>query len=169
MANCSRPSWTGRRRPDRAVIVASTVSSDAHLEVLQLQDAAREAGVEEVVTVLPYMGYARQDAAFEAGHPVSARAVARSISTGADRLLTANPTRRQSASFRADGDGRRRCGSTGRATARRPRGAGLSLPDAGAIDLAETVRDAAGAGETDYFEKTRHSGTDVEISRAMST
>jgi len=73
------------------VIVASTVSSDAHLEVLQLQDAAREAGVEEVVTVLPYMGYARQDAAFEAGHPVSARAVARSISTGADRLLTVNP------------------------------------------------------------------------------
>ncbi|MFC6767410.1 ribose-phosphate diphosphokinase, partial [Natrinema soli] len=37
-------------------------------------------------------------------------------------------------------------------------------PDAGAIDLAETVRDAAGAGEIDYFEKTRHSGTDVEIS-----
>ncbi len=39
--------------PERAVIVASTVSSDAHLEVLQLQDAVREAGVEEVVTVLP--------------------------------------------------------------------------------------------------------------------
>ncbi|WP_160164252.1 ribose-phosphate pyrophosphokinase-like domain-containing protein, partial [Natrialba taiwanensis] len=43
---------------DRAVVVGSTVSSDAHLELLQLQDAAREAGVSDVVTVLPYMGYA---------------------------------------------------------------------------------------------------------------
>lgn len=77
--------------PDRAVIVASTVSSDAHLEVLQLQDAVREAGVEEVVTVLPYMGYGRQDKAFEPGHPISARAMARAISTGADRVLTVDP------------------------------------------------------------------------------
>jgi ribose-phosphate pyrophosphokinase len=76
---------------DRTVVVASTVSSDAHLEVLQLQDAAHEAGVEEVVTVLPYMGYGRQDEAFEAGHPISARAVARAVSTGSDRVLTVNP------------------------------------------------------------------------------
>ena len=76
---------------DRAVIVASTTSSDAHLEVLQLQDAVREAGAGEVVTVLPYMGYGRQDEAFAAGHPVSARAVARAISTNADRVLTVNP------------------------------------------------------------------------------
>ncbi|MFW5963514.1 MAG: ribose-phosphate pyrophosphokinase-like domain-containing protein, partial [Natronomonas sp.] len=42
---------------DRAVVVASTVSDGAHVELLQLQDAARQqAG--EVVTVLPYMGYA---------------------------------------------------------------------------------------------------------------
>ena len=79
---------------DRAVIVASTVSSDAHLELLQLQDAVREAGAETVLTVLPYMGYARQDAAFDAGHPVSARAVARAISTGSDAVLTVTPHER---------------------------------------------------------------------------
>jgi len=151
--------------PDRAVIVASTVSSDAHLEVLQLQDAAREAGVEEVVTVLPYMGYARQDAAFEAGHPVSARAVARSISTGADRLLTVNPHETAVCEFFEPTA--TAVDAAGRLAEPLPDDLVEPVflsPDAGAIDLAETVRDAAGAGETDYFEKTRHSGTDVEIS-----
>jgi ribose-phosphate pyrophosphokinase len=36
-------------------------------------------------------------------------------------------------------------------------------PDDGAIDLAESAATAYGRGETDYFEKTRHSGDDVEI------
>ncbi len=150
--------------PDRAVIVGSTVSADAHLEVLQLQDAVGEAGVDEVVTVLPYMGYARQDRAFEAGHPVSARAVARAISTGTDRVLTVNPheeavcdffdptaTAVDAASVLAD-----------------PLPSDLAdpvflSPDEGAISIAETVRDAYGSGQVDYFEKTRLSGTDVEI------
>jgi len=53
--------------PDRAVIVASTVSSDAHLEVLQLQDAAREAGVEEVVTVFAVHGLRSTGRGFRGG------------------------------------------------------------------------------------------------------
>ncbi|WP_323192900.1 ribose-phosphate pyrophosphokinase-like domain-containing protein, partial [Halostella sp. PRR32] len=72
-------------------VVASTATSDAFVELLQLQDAAREAGASEVVTVLPYMGYARQDEAFTAGDPVSARAVARALSANTDRVLTVNP------------------------------------------------------------------------------
>ncbi|MWV41675.1 ribose-phosphate diphosphokinase [Natrialba sp. INN-245] len=149
----------------RAIVVASTVSSDAHLELLLLQDAVREAGVDEVVTILPYMGYGRQDEAFESGEPVSARAVARAISTGADRVLTVNPHERAICQFfeptaiAVDAAGR----------LADPLPTDLVdpvflSPDAGAISLAETVRDAYGGGETDYFEKTRHSGTEVEIS-----
>ena len=149
---------------DRAIVVASTVSSDAHIELLQLQDAVREAGAEEVVTVLPYMGYGRQDKAFEAGHPISARAVARAISTGADRVLTVTPHEEAVCEFfeptatAVDAAGR----------LAEPLPDDLEdpvflSPDAGAIELAETVRDAYGDGETDYFEKKRHSGTDVEI------
>jgi len=149
---------------DRAVVVASTVSSDAHVELLQLQDAVREAGAEEVVTVLPYMGYARQDEAFEPGQPVSARAMARAISTGTDRVVTVDPhetaildyfdveaTAVEAAGRLAD-----------------PLPADLTepvflSPDAGAIELAETVTDAYGRGTTDYFEKTRLSGSEIEI------
>jgi ribose-phosphate pyrophosphokinase len=149
---------------NRAVVVAATTTSDAHVELLQLQDAVREAGASEVVTVLPYMGYARQDEAFEAGHPVSSRAVARAISTGTDRVVLVNPHEPSIANFfdvpcevldaapcLAD-----------------PLPVDLHeplfvAPDSGAIELAENVRDAYGAGGVDHFEKTRLSGTEVEI------
>ncbi|MCY4729903.1 ribose-phosphate diphosphokinase [Natronomonas gomsonensis] len=147
---------------DRAVVVASTVSDGAHVELLQLQDAARQQA-EEVVTVLPYMGYARQDEAFAEGEPVSARAMARAISTGTDRVLTVNPHENAVCDFFD-------------VPCRAVDAAGLLAdtlpalsdplflsPDEGAIDLAKTVRDTAGDGEVDYFEKHRLSDTEVEM------
>ena len=149
---------------ERAVVVASTVSGDAHLELLQLQDAVREAGASEVTTVLPYMGYARQDRAFDRGHPISARAVARAIGTGADRVLTVNPHEEAVCDFfdvPADP-----VNAAGRLAEPLPGDLADPVflsPDDGAVDIAETVRDAYGSGATDYFEKTRLSGTEVEM------
>jgi ribose-phosphate pyrophosphokinase len=148
---------------DRAIVVASTVSDAAHVELLQLQDAVREAGASEVTTVLPYMGYARQDESFETGQPVSARAVARAISSGTDRVLTVNPHEEAVCEFFSVPA--ETIDVAGRLAAPLPR---LSdplflAPDEGAVDLAETVADAYGRGGVDYFEKTRHSGTEVEI------
>jgi ribose-phosphate pyrophosphokinase len=153
---------------DRAVVVAGTGSSDVLVELLQLQDAVREAGAEEVVTVIPYMGYARQDQAFESGQPVSARAMAKAISTGTDRVLLVSPHEPSIRDFftvdteivdvasqLAD-----------------PLPADLTdpvflSPDRGAIELAETVRDAYGDGRTDAFEKHRDRETGaVEIEPA---
>ncbi|AQL42518.1 ribose-phosphate diphosphokinase [Halorientalis sp. IM1011] len=149
---------------ESAVIVASTDTSDAHVELLQLQDAVREAGASDITTVIPYMGYARQDAAFEPGQPVSARAMAKALSTGTDRVLTVNPHEPaivdhfdvpaetvDAAACLAD-----------------PLPEDLAepvflSPDEGAIDIADTVKTAYGRGETDYFEKTRLSGSEVEI------
>jgi len=141
---------------DHAVVVVSTVSSDAHVQLLQLQDAVREAGASEVTTVLPYMGYARQDRAFSAGEPVSARAMARAISTGTDRVLTVNPHEEAICDFfdvpaeSVDAAGR----------LADPLPADLAdplflAPDEGATDLADTVRSAYGSGATDHFVKER--------------
>jgi ribose-phosphate pyrophosphokinase len=147
---------------DRAVVVASTVSDGAHVELLQLQDAARQQA-EEVVTVLPYMGYARQDEAFAEGEPVSARAMARAISTGTDRVLTVNPHENAVCDF-FDVPCRAVDASGVLADALPALSDPLFLsPDEGAIDLARTVRDAAGDGELDYFEKHRLSDTEVEM------
>jgi ribose-phosphate pyrophosphokinase len=149
---------------DRAVVVAATTTDAAHVELLQLQDAVREAGVDEVVTVLPYMGYGRQERAFEDGQPVSARAMARAISTGTDRVVLVNPHEASVTDFFTVP-----CTVVDAAAQLAdPLPADLTdplflSPDAGAIDLAESARDAYGRGDVDYFEKVRHSGTEVEI------
>jgi ribose-phosphate pyrophosphokinase len=148
---------------DRALVVAATTTDAAHVELLQLQDAVREAGVDEVVTVLPYMGYGRQERAFEPGQPVSARAVARAVSTGTDRVVLVDP---HEASVREFFDAP--CTVVNAAARLATPLPDLTdplflSPDAGAIDLAEAVRDAYGRGAVDYFEKVRHSGTEVEI------
>jgi ribose-phosphate pyrophosphokinase len=148
---------------ERAIVVCATPTSDAHIEALQLQDAVREAGAREVTTVIPYMGYARQDEAFEPGQPVSARAVARALSTGTDRVITVNPHEESVSDFFdvpcATVD------AAGRLAAPLPDldNPVFIAPDAGATDLADTVRDAYGTGETDHFEKTRHGASDVEL------
>ncbi|WP_311170430.1 ribose-phosphate diphosphokinase [Halobellus ordinarius] len=149
---------------ERAVIVAATDSNDAWVELLQLQDAVREAGASEVVTVIPYMGYARQDRAFEPGEPVSARAMARAISTGTDRVVLVNPHEESITNFFDVHV--TVCDAAGCLAEPLPEGLSEPLflsPDAGAVDLAEAARTAYGAGETDYFEKHRRSGTEVEI------
>jgi ribose-phosphate pyrophosphokinase len=147
-----------------AVIVASTVSSDAHVELLQLQDAAREWGAEEVVTVLPYMGYGRQDKAFDHGHPISARAVARSISTGTDRVLTVNPHEEAICDFfDVPAESIDAAGYLAEPLPDDLTDPVFLSPDDGALDIAETVRDTYGDGVIDFFEKKRISGTKVEI------
>lgn len=149
--------------PERAVVVCSTTSAEAHLEVLQLQDAAREAGVDEVVTVLPYMGYSRQDEAFEPGQPVTARAVARAIGRSADRVLTVTPHEEAVCEFfDAPATAVEAVGLLAEPLPALSEPLFLA-PDAGARDLAETVRDAYGEGDVDHFEKRRHSGTEVEV------
>ena len=141
---------------DEATVVATTDSDAAWVELLQLQDAVREAGAERVTTAVPYMGYARQDESFGDGEPVSARAMARAVSTGTDRVVLVNPHEPGVADFydvpveAVDAAG----------ALAGPLPADLTeplflAPDEGAIGIAETVRDAYGAGETDYFEKHR--------------
>lgn len=138
----------------RAVIVAATTSAATHLELLQLQDLAADA-FDEVVTVLPYMGYARQDRAFRDGEPVSARAVARALSTGTDRVFAVNPHEPAVGDF-FDVPFTSVDAAAQLAKPLPNLGEPLFLaPDEGAVELAATVRDAYGRGELDYFEKTR--------------
>jgi ribose-phosphate pyrophosphokinase len=148
---------------DHAVVVASTVSDRAHVECLQLQDAVREAGAERVTTVLPYMGYARQDRAFEPGEPVSARAVARAVSTGTDRVLTVNPHEDSVCEY-FDVPARGLDAAARLAEPLPDLVDPLFLsPDEGALGIATAVRDASGWGDVDHFEKTRHGDAEVAV------
>ncbi|MFB6103663.1 MAG: ribose-phosphate diphosphokinase [Halobacteriaceae archaeon] len=156
------------RIPDRVdgrvVVVASTVSDSAHIQLLQLQDAAREAGATEIVTVIPYLGYARQDKAFTAGEPVSVRAVARAVSTGADHVVTVNP--HQSAVMEYFDVPTTTVDGAGRLAEPLPSLTDpvFLAPDENAHSVAASVRDAYGTGSVDYFEKDRdHETGTVDI------
>jgi ribose-phosphate pyrophosphokinase len=149
---------------ERAILVAATTTHDAFVEALELQDALGEAGVAEITTVLPYMGYARQDRAFEPGQPVTARAVARAIASGTDRVIVVNPHEEAITEFFDVS-----CTTVDAASRLAIPLPDLAdpvffAPDAGATALAETVRDAYGTGAVDYFEKIRQSGEEIEIS-----
>ena len=149
---------------DTAIIVGSTATNDAHVELLQLQDAVREAGATDITTVIPYLGYARQDQAFTAGQPVSVRAMAKAISTGTDRVLVVNPHEPDVTDFFTVP-----METVDAATALADPLADLDeplfvAPDEGATALATATRDAYGRGEVDYFEKERDYDTGaVEI------
>ncbi|GAB7008858.1 ribose-phosphate diphosphokinase [Halorubrum trueperi] len=148
-----------------ATIVAATDSDEAWVELLQLQDAVREAGAADVTTVVPYMGYARQDRSFGDGEPVSARAMARAVSTGTDRIVLVNPHESGVADF-YDAPVEIVDAASVLADPLPALDDPLFLaPDEGAIGIAETVRDAYGAGDTDYFEKRRDRDTgEIEVS-----
>lgn len=142
-----------------AVIVASTATNDAHIELLQLQDAAREAGAETITTVIPYLGYARQDKAFKAGQPISVRAMAKAISTETDRVLLVEPHEPAVAEFFAvPTDAIEAAGLLAEPLSDLERPLFVA-PDEGAIELATTTRAAYGEGDVDYFEKHRDRDT----------
>lgn len=149
---------------ERAVIVASITSEERFLELLLLQDAAREAGVSELTTIVPYLGYARQDQAFEPGQPVSARAVCQAIGATTDRLVTIDP-HEESVLDHAPTPTAAFSAADQLAT---PLPADLTdplflAPDAGAAEVATRVRDAYGTGQVDYFRKERQSDREVDI------
>jgi ribose-phosphate pyrophosphokinase len=149
---------------EEVTVVATTTTSDAHIEVLQLQDAAREAGVDRVVTVVPYMGYIRRKDAFSSGEPVSTRAAARLVSTGADRVVLVNPYETVVSDYFdvpvEIADAGARLATPLPADLEDPL---FLAPSADAVDLAATVRDAYGRGAINHFSKTRHAGDQVTV------
>ncbi|MGM0605147.1 MAG: ribose-phosphate diphosphokinase [Halobacteriota archaeon] len=156
---------------DAATIVAATPTNDAHVELFQLADAVREAGATDVTVVIPYMGYARQDKAFAAGQPISARAVAKAISSAADHVVLVTPHEPAIADFfEVSVDV---VDASDRLAEPLPTGLVDPLflsPDAGAIAIADSVQTGYGTGAVDYFEKDRDYDTgEIEITPSDAT
>lgn len=77
------------RRPVVVVQPTSPPVADNLLELLGLLDAARRAGAERVIAVVPYFGYARGDSRHGRREPILARVVADAIqAAGASHLIT---------------------------------------------------------------------------------
>ncbi len=138
----------------QAVVVQSSYPDENYVELLLLLDAAREAGASQVTAVIPYMGYARQDRAFQSGEAVASRAVARGVAALADTVLAVDPHKESILDFYACD---RAAVSAVSALAKQLGEWGVEVilaPDAGARDRAARAADALGI-PSDYLEKTR--------------
>ena len=146
---------------DEMVLVASTVDDNTALQALLLMDACEGLNV---TLVLPYMGYARQDQKFSDGESISARALARALSEGAQRVITVNIHDKSVLNYF-------RCSAVNLSVASEI-GAYIKTqdvenplilsPDEGARDFARSVSEHFD-WDYDYLDKIRLSGSEVTM------
>lgn len=146
---------------DRMVIVGSLVESDDLIELLLLNDACSGS---DITLVLPYMGYARQDKQFNPGEPLSARAIARTLGAGVQRVITVNIHEVTILPYFGVKTIDLSLSSVmAEFIATLPGKTPLILgPDAGAARLSVDIAHNGG-WESDYLHKTRISGEEVRI------
>jgi ribose-phosphate pyrophosphokinase len=146
---------------DETLIVSSVVDNDMFVQTLLAIDAADQS---RNTLVVPYLGYSRQDKRFFPGEPISARAVARALSTGIDRVFVVNIHDRGVLDH---------FGAPAKDVTIAPAVGGyigdlhlnnplVLAPDEGAINFAADVA-AVGGWDCDHLEKTRLSGEEVRI------
>ncbi|MCK8518315.1 ribose-phosphate diphosphokinase [Methanoculleus sp. 7T] len=146
---------------DETLIVSSIVDNDMLVQTLLAIDAADRS---RNTLVVPYLGYSRQDKRFVQGEPISARAVARALSTGIERALVVDVHDPGVLDYFevpaeditiAPAIG----GYIGDLHLKNPL---ILAPDEGAIEFAAGVA-AVGGWDYDHLQKTRLSGEDVRI------
>jgi ribose-phosphate pyrophosphokinase len=148
-------------RDGDTVIVGSVVDSDALVQLLLLIDACADS---KTTLVIPYMGYARQDKQFKSGEPLSARAIARALSSGVDQVITLNIHQKGVLShFNTSAKNL----SLATDIAACIKGMELNnplilAPDRGAAAFATEIA-SLGAWDCDYLQKTRISGEEVRM------
>jgi ribose-phosphate pyrophosphokinase len=144
-----------------AIIVGSVTDSDSLVQLLLLIDACESC---EKTLVIPYMGYARQDKKFHEGEPISARAIARVLSSGVSEVVCVNIHEESVLDhFLVPARTLSLAPSLGEFIAAMHLADPLILaPDAGASAFAAQVA-AVGGWDCDELQKTRLSGDEVRI------
>ena len=147
-----------------AVLVQNSYPDTNFVELLLLQEAARSLGVEQLTTVVPYFGYARQDKRFEMGEPISAKVMAQHIQLRSERVITVDIHTSSIMDWFDSSEAVDVRAALEIGQFFKDEGVDLVLaPDHGASKRAEEVSKVIGV-EWDYLVKIRISGTEVRIS-----
>jgi ribose-phosphate pyrophosphokinase len=76
-------------RGHKVFLICSTIGSDNIMKLMLAADAARRASAQEIIAVLPYYGYARQDRKDGLRGAVGAKVIANMlVANGVDRMVT---------------------------------------------------------------------------------
>lgn len=81
-ANGETRVWVSEKKVEREVVVVqslSTPTNDHLVEFNLICDALSRGGAREIIAVIPWMGYSKQDKVFRHGEPLSAKVVAQII------------------------------------------------------------------------------------------
>lgn len=146
---------------DETIIVGSVTDNDDLVQLLLLIDACDNSRCR---LVIPYMAYARQDKRFKRGEALSARAVARAISSGVTDVTTVNIHDTDVLQyFSAPARNISVASDIGSYIQTLNLNNPLILaPDDGALKFAEGVA-SVGRWDFDHLEKTRISGVEVRM------
>ena len=147
---------------ERVVVVQTTYPDPNIIELFLIQNALKEAGADNITTVIPYYGYARQDTMFKNGEAISAKAIAKLISLNSDKVITVDPHKEYILDFF---DTKAYSCSAVENIAKYLNNKNLDMilaPDKGALDRAKKASRIINC-DYDYMEKTRIDGKTVEI------
>lgn len=72
------------------VVIQSARSNDHLIELLLFLDALKDQGAREIIAVMPYMPYSRQDKVFSQGEALSAKTVLKLVDELSSRIITVN-------------------------------------------------------------------------------
>ena len=75
---------------DEAILVGSTYPDSGIIDILLTADASLNAGVKKPILLIPYFGYARQDAMFQPYEAVSARVLSNLFKERFEKILVIN-------------------------------------------------------------------------------
>jgi ribose-phosphate pyrophosphokinase len=159
---------TAPMKGETAVIVQSTFPDPdrSMLQLFLMVDAARDAGAKEIVCIIPYLAYARQDRRFLEGEALSLKTIAKLLgASGADQLIVIDVHEEEALGKFCDDAGVELTNLTAMPDLAEYlrvngfEGAYSLSPDEGAVDLAKTAGDVLG-GEVSFFTKERdlHTG-----------
>lgn len=91
-ANGETRVWVREPKIEKRVVLVQSLSppTNEHLvELCLIVDALRRGGASEITTVIPWMGYSKQDKVFRPGEPLSAKVVAQILqSAKIDKIIT---------------------------------------------------------------------------------
>lgn len=147
---------------DEALIIGSTYPDTGIMEILLANDASKNAGAKRQILVVPYFGYARQDAMFQQYEAISAKVLADLFKERFEKIFVVNMHSPEGVAFLGERGEEIRAESVIGQTVKEDGNEVVISPDDGFKDEAKIIGDNAGI-ESLYLNKERVSDTRVQI------
>ncbi|HID71553.1 MAG TPA: ribose-phosphate diphosphokinase [Thermoplasmata archaeon] len=150
---------------EEVLIIENSYPDTGIVNCLLLKNALIENGAAAVSFVVPYMGYARQDRRFKKGEAVSIKAVLEALANGVKCFTTIDLHKKESLNLLPPSVKRTDLTAVGTlAEYLKKKDVDIIVgPDRGSKERAKMAAKLVGC-ESDYLEKKRLSGTEVQIS-----